>query len=142
MPRQVSRSAASVMSWYWTCITWDLVHSPPLPNLMSEAMMVVNAHVVGELVVIEALGALDRLLEHLKIGIAPPAEVITEWVDTLARRKRLVFLEEIRGRRHQFRRRHPELVVHNAVELGFEFTFDGSVLQSDHAAAHHLRLQT
>src|SRR5262249_11681972 len=61
----------------------------------------VGAHVIGELVVIEALGALDCLLEHLKIGIAPPPEVITEWVDTLAWRKRLVFLEEIRGRRHQ-----------------------------------------
>ena len=57
------------------------------------------------------------------------------------RRARLVDLEEVRGRRHQFRRRHPGLVVDDAVELGLELVLEHGRLQSDHGAAHHLRLQ-
>src|SRR5262249_57870396 len=68
-----------------------------------------RAQIVGDLAVVEALGGLDSLLQHLKIGIAPAAEIIAEWVDATAWRLRLVFFEEIRGRRHQFGRRHPEL---------------------------------
>src|SRR6516165_7144424 len=58
-----------------------------------------------------------------------------------ALRARLIFLEEVRGRGHQFRRRHPGLIIHDAVELGFELALDSGVLQSDHAATHHPRLE-
>src|SRR5262245_51416026 len=36
----------------------------------------VAAKVFGELVVVETFGALDRLLQHLEIGVAPSTEVI------------------------------------------------------------------
>src|SRR5262249_21304600 len=36
------------------------------------------AQVFGEPVVVEALGAFDRLLQHLQICVAPPAKVIAE----------------------------------------------------------------
>src|SRR5262249_22411713 len=73
--------------------------------------------------------------EHLQIGISPAAQVIAERIDAL--RARLVFLEEVRSRGHQFRRRHPSFIIHDAVELGLELALDSGVLQSDHAAARH-----
>ena len=57
---------------------------------------VVLRDVVGELVVVEALGRPDRFAQHLEIGIAPAAEIVTERIDAFGRGARLIFFEEIR----------------------------------------------
>src|SRR5262249_9326727 len=53
-----------------------------------------GADVVGELVVIEALGCLHGVAEYLDIGVAPGAEVIAERIDALGGGAVLVLLEE------------------------------------------------
>ena len=89
-----------------------------------DGLELVAAQIFGELVVVEALGAFDGLLQHLEIGIAPAAEIIAERVDAFGLGAALVVLEEIRGRRHQFRRRHPGLVIDDAVELRLELSLN------------------
>ena len=87
---------------------------------MPDTMMVLNvvaAHVVGELVVVDAFRAGDRVGQHLQIGVAPAAEIIAQRFDAFGLRAVLVFLGGVRGRRQQFRRRHPGLIVDDAVEL-------------------------
>ena len=43
-----------------------------------------GADVIGNLVLVEALGLLDSLPQYLQIGIGPRREIITERIDTLA----------------------------------------------------------
>ncbi len=45
------------------------------------------ADVVGELVVLEAVGALDGVAQHLDVGIAPAAQVVAERIDALGGRR-------------------------------------------------------
>src|SRR5215470_18486290 len=94
MPRNCSRSPL-LMLWYWTC-------SMALRPLAALAELHVAhdglerglADVVGELVVVEALGGLHRLAEDLDVGVAPGAEIVAERIDALRAGPRLVLLEE------------------------------------------------
>src|SRR5262249_37832418 len=52
------------------------------------------ADVVGELVVVEALGRLHRLAEDLDVGVAPGPEIVAERIDALGAGPRLVLFEE------------------------------------------------
>src|SRR6516162_8600070 len=75
------------------------------------------AHVVGELVVIQALRGGDCIAEYLQIGIGPYRHVVAERVGTGRSRALLVFFEELRGTGeiHRFYRQ-PSLIIDDAVE--------------------------
>ena len=96
MPRQVSRFAASGHA-----VILHLQHARLGPlavlaefDVAHDGLELVAVQVIGELVVVDALGAFDRLAEHLEIGIAPAAKIIAERIDAFGLRPRLVFLEE------------------------------------------------
>src|SRR4029078_6572356 len=95
---------------------------------------------IGDLVVLDALGNVDRLLERAKTDIAPAAEIIAERVDALGAGARLVLVKERPGRSHQLVRRHPGLVVEDAVRLGPEPLLERGGLEADHRTTDHLRL--
>ena len=73
------------MPWYCTCIMRPFAHSPPSPNLTGavDGLEGGLADVVGELVVLEAVGALDGVAEHLDVGVAPAAQIVAERIDAL-----------------------------------------------------------
>src|SRR5947207_999770 len=52
----------------------------------------VLAVVVGDLVILDALGTLDRLTERAEIGIAPAAEIIADRIDALGAGARLILV--------------------------------------------------
>ena len=47
-------------------------------DVAHDGLEFVAVQVFGELLVVERLGAFDRLAEQLEIGIAPAAEIVTE----------------------------------------------------------------
>src|SRR5262249_31239829 len=55
----------------------------------------VALHVVGDLVLVGALGRLDRLAEDLQIGVGKGRQVPAQRVDPSLAGFRLIFLEEI-----------------------------------------------
>src|SRR5262249_33957748 len=95
---------------------------PPLPffaelDIPDDGLESVIADVIGNLVLIEALCALDRLSEHLQIGIGPRREIITERVDALAGSLLLVTVEKLHDAGEaQSRRRQPEIERDDAVQ--------------------------
>ena len=78
--------------WNWTCSTRDCAHSPCDPKLhvADHGLERVSAHVIAELGVVEALGALDRLPDDLQLGVAPWCHVIAERIDAFRRRPLLI----------------------------------------------------
>src|SRR5262245_39685630 len=74
--------------------------------------------VIRQLVVVEGLGGRDRLLQHLKLGVAPGRDVVAQRVDTFRRRPRLIPLHELchTGVTHLVDRQ-PEIVVDESVPL-------------------------
>src|SRR6516165_9612752 len=102
-------------------------HSPPLPNFTSPMMGLERglADVVGELVVVEALGGLHRLAEDLDVGVAPGPEIVAERIDALGAGPRLVLLEERLGAvERQGLRRDPGLIIDPAVEQRSELSLE------------------
>src|ERR1700730_11937583 len=82
-------------------VVLDLQHAALLPLAALAELHVAHdglerglADVVGERVVVEALGGLDGIPENLDIGIAPGPEVVAERVDAFRPGPRLVGLEE------------------------------------------------
>ena len=69
----------------------------PEPDVTHDGFEFVAAQVVGELVVIDTLGAFDRLADQLEVRIAPAAEIIPERIDAGGLGAGLVFLEERLG---------------------------------------------
>ena len=100
------------------------------------------ADVVGQHVVLEAVGALDCVAEHLDVGIAPAAQVVAQRIDALGLGALLVLLEERFGAlEHHLLGRHPGLVVDEAVEQRAQLVLEHGRLQPDHGAADQLRLE-
>src|SRR5215471_9116151 len=86
------------------------------------------AQVVGKLVLVEAFGGVDRLAEHLKIGVGKGWQVIAERVHSFPRCLRLVFLQKlVDARKLQGLSRLPEIVVDDAVELWPELLLDRGI---------------
>jgi hypothetical protein len=76
-----------------------------------------GADVIGNLVLVEALGLLDGLPQYLQIGIGPRREIIAERVDTLAGRLLLITFQKLHNTGEpQFRRRQPPVEGNDAVE--------------------------
>src|SRR6185312_4432591 len=93
-----------------------------------------------DLVVIYAFRAGNRLAEHVDIRVAPPTEIVAEWIDTFSAGLRLIFFEELGCRLHQPVGRHPCLIVDDPVELWSKLALEDRGLQSDHRASNDLRL--
>ena len=79
----------------------DLQHArlgpfPPFPELdvANDGLERGVADVVDELAIIEALGGLYSLPQHLQIGVTPRCHIVAERIDTLARRPCLVFFDK------------------------------------------------
>ena len=72
-----------LMFWNWAASVRSSAHSPCLPELhvADDGLERRLADVVGKLVFIRALGCLDRLAEHLQVGISPHRHVIAERID-------------------------------------------------------------
>src|SRR5262249_35440312 len=129
-------------------VVLDLQHAALLPLAALRDLYVARdglegglADVVGELVVVEALGGLHRLAEDLDVGVAPGAEIVAERIDTLRAGAGLVLLEELLGAlEHHALRRDPGFVIDPAVEQGSELPLDRGRLQADHRAADQFRL--
>src|SRR5258708_40328004 len=94
-----------------------VAHSPSSLKRMSPTI-VLNALLACELVVVEAAGRLDCLLQYLHRGIGEGRLVEAERVGAGLLGLRLVRLQERldAGEMH-FGARHIEMVVHDAVEL-------------------------
>src|SRR5262245_32319774 len=108
-----------LMFWNWTS---SMRSSRPLAlgaelHIADHGLERGLAHVVGEHVVLGALGRLDRLTENLQIGVGPHRHVIAERIDALGRGARLILLEQLhRSRELQRRGRDPGLVIDDAVQ--------------------------
>jgi hypothetical protein len=67
---------------------------------------------------------------------------MAQGINALLLRLRLILLQElINAGEIQRRLRDPEVVIHQAVQLGAKLGLEGRKLQADHAAAKQFRLQ-
>ncbi len=104
-------------------------------------MQGVTVEIIGKLGVIEALGLLDRLRQHLAGGVAERHKTETERIDLFGRRLFLIALEHIGDAGEiERRRRHETLHDDDAVEQRAELHFNRRDQEPDHGAAEHLRL--
>jgi hypothetical protein len=99
----------------------------------------VVVHMVGELVVIEALRLRDRHDPHLTGRVAERNESVAQGIDALARRFRLVFAQHIAQPRKIERRSGCEALHDNdAIDQRTELHLDRHRQQANHRAAEHL----
>src|SRR5215469_4812127 len=99
------------------------------------------ADVIGEFVVVEAFRGRYRLLQDLKLRVAPGRDVVAQHIDAFRRRPHLIPLHELRRAAEiHLVDRKPEVIVDEAVEQRAELGLDRGRLQPDHATADHLWL--
>src|SRR6266478_1910474 len=100
------------------------------------------ADVIGDLVLVEALGLFDRLTLDLQIGVGPGRQIIAEGIDPLAGRLLLIALQKLHDPGEaQFRRRQPEVEGDDAVQHRAQRGLDRGALRSGHRAAAHLGVE-
>src|SRR3954447_2080408 len=97
---------------------------------------------LGELVVIEAPGALHRLLKYLHRRISKRRLIEAERVDAGFLGSGLVLLEKLLDawEGHLFAR-YVEMIVHHAIDLIRELPHQRGILSTDHRAAEKLGFQ-
>src|SRR5579863_1681714 len=99
-------------------------------------------HVVGDRLLVGAVGRGDRIPQYLQIGVTERRQVPAERIDALSGGLYLVRLEEIGDAREIHRlRRNPPIVVDDAVQFGAELQLHRGELQPDHAAAKEAGLE-
>ena len=98
-------------------------------------------HVFGELLVVEAVGSLDRLLQHLPRGVAEGHEGVAQRVDAaLLLGDRLIALQQV-ARAREVERQHEILVIEDAVHQRPELHLKRRRQQADHGAAEDFGLE-